>query len=74
MIFSRFSPHSSYSSLEHFHHVKQQCSVSDYIQKFEELMSLMQMQYSRLTDQYYIINFIAGLMEGVKNYLVPHSP
>jgi hypothetical protein len=72
MIFSRFSTHSSYSSLEQFHHLKQQSSVSEYIQKFEELMSLMQMQYLGLTDQYYINNFIAGLKEGIKHYLVPH--
>jgi hypothetical protein len=74
MIFSRFSTHSTHSSLEQFHHLKQQTSVSDYIQKFEELMGLMQMQHLELTDQYYINSFIAGLKEGIKHYLVPHNP
>jgi hypothetical protein len=74
MIFSRFSTHSTHSSLKQFHHLKQQTSVSDYIQKFEELMALMQMQHPKLTKQYYISSFIAGLKEGVKHYLVPHNP
>jgi hypothetical protein len=39
--FCRFSTHSSHSSLESFHHLKQTSSVTEYIQKFEELMALM---------------------------------
>jgi hypothetical protein len=73
MVFYRFSSHSSHSSLEHFHHLKQSSSVTDYIQKFE-LMALMQMEHPGLTKQYFISSFIAGLKDGIKHYLVPHNP
>jgi hypothetical protein len=50
MVFCRFSSHSSHSSLEHFHHLRQTTSIAEYIQKFEELMSLMQMEHPGLTE------------------------
>jgi hypothetical protein len=74
MVFSRFSSNSTNSSIEQFHHLKQQTFVSDYIQKFEELRTLMQMQHPGLTGHYYISSFIDGLKEGIKHYLVTHSP
>jgi hypothetical protein len=74
MVFRRFSRHNSHSSLERFHHLKQSSLVADYIQKFEELMALMRMEHPGLTEQYFISNFIAGLKDGNKHYLVPHSP
>jgi hypothetical protein len=60
--------------LENFHHVKQTASVLEYIQKFEELMSYMQMDYPGLNEAYFVSSFIAGLREGIKPYLIPHSP
>jgi hypothetical protein len=56
--------YSSHSSVENFHHLKQTTSVSEYIQKFEELMTLMQMEHPRLIEQYFISSFIAGLNSG----------
>jgi hypothetical protein len=32
------------------------------------------MQHPGLTGHYYINSFIDGLKEGIKHYLVPHSP
>jgi hypothetical protein len=74
MVYNRFSPHSSHNSLENFHHLRQTASVSDYIQKFVESMSLMQMDYPHLTEPYFISSFIAGLQDGIKHYIIPHSP
>jgi hypothetical protein len=74
MVFNMFSIHSSNSSLEHFHHLKQTSSFLEYIHKFEELMTLMQMDYPGLTEQYFISSFIAGLKEWIKHYIMPHSP
>jgi hypothetical protein len=74
MITNRFAQHSSHTSLEHFHHIKQTTSVSDYIQRFEELMALMQMEYPNLPEPYYVSSFIAGFREGIKHYLIPHNP
>jgi hypothetical protein len=73
MVFSRFSPHSSHASLELFHHLKQTPTVTEYIQKFEDSMVMMQMEYPALTKPYFINNFIAGLKDGIKHYLVSHS-
>jgi hypothetical protein len=74
MIYNRFSSLSSHISLESFHHLKQTTSVTEYILKFEEMMSLMQMDYLDLTEPYFVSSFIAGLKEGIKHYLIPHSP
>jgi hypothetical protein len=73
MVFSRFSTYSSHSSLEQFHHLKQSSSVADYIQKVEEMMALMQMEYPNLTETYFMSSFITGLKEGIKHYLLPHN-
>jgi hypothetical protein len=74
MVLSRFAPYSSHNSLENFPHLKQTTSVSDYIQQFEELMGLMQMDYPRLTEPYFVSSFITGLRDGIKHCLIPHSP
>jgi hypothetical protein len=74
MVTNRFSFHSTHSSLEAFHHLKQTTSVSEYIQKFEELMSLIQMDYPGLSETYFVSSFIAGLKDDIKHYLIPHSP
>jgi hypothetical protein len=42
---------SAHSSIENFHHVKQTTSVTEYIQRFEELMALNQMDYPGLIEQ-----------------------
>jgi hypothetical protein len=48
MVSNIFSSHSTHSSVENFHHLKQTTTVADYIQRFEELMNLMQMEYPAL--------------------------
>jgi hypothetical protein len=73
MMYNIFSPHSSHGSLEHFHHLKQNALVTKYIQRFEELMALMQMDYPGLSETYFVSSFIAGLKDGIKHYLIPHS-
>jgi hypothetical protein len=54
--------------------LKQTTSVAQYIQKFEELMSLIQKDYPNLNEPYFVSSFIAGLKEGIKHYLIPRSP
>jgi hypothetical protein len=74
MVSNRFSPHSPHNLVEHFHHLKQTTSASEYIQKFEDLMSLIQMYYPGLTESYFVSSFITVLKDGIKHYLIPHSP
>jgi hypothetical protein len=38
------------------------------------MMALMQMDYPGLTKPYFISNFIAGLRDAIKHYLIPHNP
>jgi hypothetical protein len=45
LIANILSLHSTHTSLETFHHLKQTTSVTNYIQRFEEAMSLMQMEF-----------------------------
>jgi hypothetical protein len=74
MVTNRFSQHSTHSSLEAFHNLKQNSSVTEYINKFEEMMGLTQMDYPGLNEQYFVSSFIAGLREGIKHYIIPHNP
>jgi hypothetical protein len=74
MIHNRFSTYSTHTSLENFHHLKQTSSVSEYTQKFKELMVLMQMKHLGQMEPYFVSSFIACLKEGIKHYLIPHNP
>jgi hypothetical protein len=74
MVTNRFSTHSSHTSLKLFHHLKQSTSITNYIQKFKDMMSLMQMDYPGVTEPYFISSFIARMTDGIKHYLIPHCP
>jgi hypothetical protein len=74
MVSNRFSLHSAHNSIEHFHHLKQTSSVADYIQIFEELMAMVQLDYPGFNKSYFVSSFIAGLKEGIKHYHIPHAP
>jgi hypothetical protein len=37
-------------------------------------MSLIQMYYPGLTESYFVSSFITVLKDGIKHYLIPHSP
>jgi hypothetical protein len=74
MLSNQFSSHSTHTSLENFHHIKQTTSVTDYIQRFEEVLALMQMDYPNLNETYFVSSFIGGLRDGIKHYLILHSP
>jgi hypothetical protein len=74
MISNKFATYSTHSSLENFHHLKQSTSIVEYIQRFEELMGFIQMEHPGLLECYFVINFIVGLKDGIKHYLIPHNP
>jgi hypothetical protein len=38
------------------------------------MMALMQMDNPGLSEPYFVSSFVAGLREGIKHYLIPHSP
>jgi hypothetical protein len=52
--------------VEEFNKLIQDRSVDDYIERFEELRSLMNALNPSLTESYYISSFISGLKEDIK--------
>jgi hypothetical protein len=56
-------------SVEEFNKLIQDRSVDDYIERFEELRSLMNALNPSLTESYYISSFISGLKEDIKSML-----
>ncbi|KAL6629795.1 hypothetical protein ACP70R_029560 [Stipagrostis hirtigluma subsp. patula] len=48
--------------------------VSLYIDKFEELMAIVQRLHPSLPESYYVQCFTAGLKDSIKHYLKPHMP
>jgi hypothetical protein len=38
------------------------------------MMALMQLDYPGLSESYFVSSFIVGLKDGIKHYLIPHSP
>ncbi|XP_062201598.1 uncharacterized protein LOC133904119 [Phragmites australis] len=74
MVCNRFSEHSMYDVVEMLHSLTQDNSISNYIDKFEELMASMQRQHPALQEEYYVRCFVKGLKEQIKHYLKPHKP
>jgi hypothetical protein len=74
LVLDRFSPVSNYSVVEQFHQTKQTTFVTDYINKFEEIMAVVQRVHPQMHESYYVMAFIDGLRDNIKHYLIPHSP
>ena len=56
-------------SVEEFNKLTQEKSVDDYIERFEELKSLMSALNPALSESYYVSSFISGLKEDIKPML-----
>jgi hypothetical protein len=75
LICDRFAQSSIYEILERFHAVKQYLlSVSDYTDKFEEIMAVIRDEHPYLQEHYYIVNFVNGLKPEIKCNLRPQRP
>jgi len=69
MLGERFNETSTCDAIGQFHNLKQTHSVNDYVEKFEELMSLVKRTNPALTEAYFVSSFISGL----KDYIQHHS-
>jgi len=74
MIGDRFNEVSSYEVVGQFHTLKQTCSVSEYIDKFEEFMGLVKRDNPSLQEEYFIYSFVSGLKEHIQHHLQCHKP
>ena len=52
----------------------QEDSIDEYVEKFEELKSLMHALNSSLPESYYILSFVNGLTEDIKPMLKIFKP
>jgi hypothetical protein len=60
--------------MEQFQHLKQTSSVNNYIDQFEEYMIQMKRDHPYLTDNFFLLRFIAGLKDTVKHSVKSHNP
>jgi hypothetical protein len=75
LICDRFAQSSIYELLEKFHSVKQyNMTVSDYTDKFEEIMAVIRDEHPYLQEHYYIVTFVNGLRPEIKCNLRPQRP
>jgi len=63
MISERFNEISIYDAIGQFHNLKQQSSVKEYVEKFEELMGLVKRNNPSLTETYFVSSFTSGLKD-----------
>lgn len=74
MISDRFNAHSKYEIVGQFHNFKQVGFVLDYVDRFEEMVTMMKRTNPTLSDQYYISSFISGLKDNIQYHLQCHQP
>jgi hypothetical protein len=74
LLCDRFPAAGEHESMEQFQHLKQHGSVNQYIDQFEEHMVQMQRDHPYLTDNFFLLRFIAGLKDTVKHLVKSHNP
>jgi hypothetical protein len=74
MVGDRFSYSSTYEAVDQFHNLKQVGSVTEYIDKFEELMGLVRRDKPSLRDDYFTLSFVSGLKEPIQHHLQCYKP
>ena len=60
--------------VEDFHKLQQMGSVEDYLEKFEELKSLLLQNIPMLPDDYFVSSFIGGLKPHLKPFVKALNP
>jgi len=74
MIGDRFNEVSIFDAVGRFHNLKQTYSVTDYVEKFEELMSLVKRNNPSLTDDYFVSSFVSSLKDNIQHHLQCYKP
>jgi hypothetical protein len=74
MIGDRFNTTSIYEAIGQFHTLKQVGTVTEYIDKFEDLMGLVRRDNPSLPDEYFTYIFVSGLKEPIQHHLQCHKP
>jgi hypothetical protein len=74
LLCDRFPPPGEHESMEQFQQLKQTSTVNNYIDNFEENMVQMKRDHPYLTDNFFLLRFLAGLKDSVKHSVKSHNP
>ena len=73
-ICARFKDELGSHVMEEFNRLKQVGSIAEYLEKFEELKSLMLIKNPSLPSDYFVDSFIGGLDDNVKHFTRAFDP
>jgi hypothetical protein len=74
LLTERFPPMGEHETMEQFQHLKQTTTANNYIDLFEEYMIHMKRDHPYLTDNFFLLRFVAGLKDTVKHAVKSHNP
>jgi len=74
MLSDRFNETSPCDAIGQFHNLKQTTSVTEFVEKFEELMSSVKRTNPSLTESYFVSSFVSGLKEYIQHHLQCYKP
>ena len=74
MLGERFNETSNCDAVGQFHSLKKTLSVTEYVEKFEELMSLVKRDNPMLSETYFVSSFISGLKDYIQHHLQCYKP
>ena len=74
MLGDRFNETSPCDAIGQFHSLKQTMSVTEYVENFEELMSLVKRSNPALSEAYFVSSFISGLKDFIQHHLQCYKP
>jgi hypothetical protein len=66
MVTDRFNTSSDYEIVGQFHNLKQMATVVDYVDRFEEMVSMVKRHNPALPDNDFISSFISGLKDHIQ--------
>jgi hypothetical protein len=74
MVTDRFNTSSDYEVISQFHSLKQVGTIMNYVDKFEEMVSMVKRHNPSLSDNYFISSFISRLKEQIQYHVQCHKP
>jgi hypothetical protein len=69
MVTDRFNTSSEYEIVGQFHNLKQIGSVTDYVDRFEEMVNMVKRHNPSLSDNYFISSLIVGLKDQIQYHV-----
>ena len=74
MTTDRFNLVSEYEVIGQFHNLKQVGTIVDYVDRFEEMVTMVRKNCPQLPETYYISSFISSLKDSIQYHLQCHWP